>query len=117
MCNHDWHPVSGWCARYRCSQCRALGFKFRVVMGYGDPVIEPYHCQARPAGGRCNNLAVTRRKREMRCLEHGSSHRTLVARKQPAGSRGVPAAAFATTDDGDATPAARRADEFDGDRR
>jgi hypothetical protein len=36
MCNHDWQPISGWYARYRCSHCAVVGCKFGVVTGYGS---------------------------------------------------------------------------------
>ena len=63
MCAHDWQPIPGWYARYRCS-------------------IVPYRCEARPGGERCAEPAVraTRGKR-FRCAGHCACARTAEARK------------------------------------
>ena len=92
MCNHDWQPISGWYARYRCSHCSVVGCKFGVVTGYGSMTVEPYRCATRRGGVRCTELAVMRRNHEMRCKEHGAGRRATSARQKAASSRGADAA-------------------------
>jgi hypothetical protein len=51
---HDWRPLCGWSARYRCAECFAIGYKKRAVMGFGANVILPYTCS------KCDGWAVAR---------------------------------------------------------
>ena len=73
MCVHDWQPISGWPARYRCCICRVLGCKFRLVTGHRarSMEIEPHRCEAVRGGKRCSEPAVfARRGRHFRCAAH-----------------------------------------------
>jgi hypothetical protein len=74
MCNHDWQPIPNWYARYRCSNCNAVGAKFGVVCakyGVRSTEIRPYRCEARPGGVKCENPAVhSVRGKRFRCTEH-----------------------------------------------
>src|ERR1700730_16254840 len=53
---HDWPPIDGWCARYRCKGCRIVGYRPRVVtLGvdggpYGRTAITPYVCASTRGG-------------------------------------------------------------------
>jgi hypothetical protein len=63
MCDHDWQPIPGWYARYRCSICQVIGCKFGVVVGpYREHPrsvqIAPYRCESRCGGVKCNEPAV-----------------------------------------------------------
>jgi hypothetical protein len=72
MCNHDWQPVEGWYARYRCSVCRVLGCKFGVIDSdrAGSTVIEPYRCEENHGHERCSEEAVARISGLMCCRRH-----------------------------------------------
>jgi hypothetical protein len=73
MCNHDWQPIPGWRARYRCSKCNVIGAKFGIVPGSRSHslAIEPYRCGERCDGGRCSELAVEKVWGEkLRCAAH-----------------------------------------------
>lgn len=30
-CGHEWKPIKGWSARYRCKFCKAIGYKARAA--------------------------------------------------------------------------------------
>ena len=122
MCNHDSQPISGWYARYWCSKCGVVGCKFGVVIGYGSTASEPYRCATRRGGVRCTELAVVSRNQEMRCKEHGASHRTNGARQKVAGNRGHPvacgiSAAPTAADASDLTHAANLFTDFEDNLR
>jgi hypothetical protein len=71
MCEHDWRPIPGWTARYRCAVCRVLGCKFGIVRGTGGGAIEPYLCASRSGGAKCGAPAVTGDARALyRCARH-----------------------------------------------
>ena len=77
MCSHDahdWQPIATWYARYRCSICQVVGCKFGVVVArYRErsTAIEPYRCEARVGGQRCNEPAVhCWHGKKARCAAH-----------------------------------------------
>ena len=56
---HDWHPVFGWSARYRCEDCKAFGYRRLVQKIYRDDrtknaEIVPYKCHKK----KCKGWAV-----------------------------------------------------------
>lgn len=60
---HDWLPIPGWYARYRCAECKALGYKSNVTADSKyNPWVQarvlPYHCSVRG----CKNPAVMVRR-------------------------------------------------------
>jgi hypothetical protein len=76
MCTHDWQPIPGWYARYRCTHCSVLGCKFGVVVaphgGHRSNEIAPYRCQAQCCGAKCNEPAVHGEggANKLRCAAH-----------------------------------------------
>lgn len=85
-CEHDWQPIPGWYARYRCARCRAIGCKFGVVcpaVAHRSVEIRPYRCEAVRGGEKCNAPAVQGKPaRKLRCAEHAHlGGRTGLARK------------------------------------
>lgn len=91
MCDHDWKPVEGWFARYRCARCKAYGAKLAVLSpGDGKPAgITPLRCRHEDdeergpgqAPRRCDGLAVARVRGEgLRCAQHAPHRRTHAAR-------------------------------------
>jgi hypothetical protein len=84
---HDWQPINGWTARYRCKGCRVVGYRPRIVTlhvaggPYGSTAVTPYICSAQQGGQRCGCPAEWKQKRAWRCREHllNSSH-TATAR-------------------------------------
>jgi hypothetical protein len=81
---HDWQPISGWYARYRCSICGVIGGKPGAIQPQrGRTAIEPYRCEAKRGGERCTEPAVHAwRGRNLRCAAHRHPGRTAGARKQ-----------------------------------
>jgi hypothetical protein len=82
---HDWQPIAGWYARYRCSICRVIGYKPCAVhpQHCRRTAIEPYRCEATRDGKRCNAPAVhTWHGTRFRCAEHLHRGRTAGARKK-----------------------------------
>jgi hypothetical protein len=85
---HDWQPIDGWCARYRCKECRIVGYRPRVVtLGveggpFGRIAITPYVCGATRDGERCGGPAEWKQKGTWRCGEHllNNNNRTAAAR-------------------------------------
>ncbi len=71
---HDWQPISGWSARYRCSKCKAIGHKENVTVRYdgtkkpkrGLGVVE-YRCQKKGCDAPAQ---VGDRHGKRRCFEH-----------------------------------------------
>jgi hypothetical protein len=92
MCAHDWQPIPGWYARYRCSICRVIGCKFGVVnahmRGRGTE-IQPYRCEARCGGERCSEPAVHGwHGKHFRCAAHRHpGHHTAQARRELAATQ------------------------------
>lgn len=43
-CEHDWRPIEGYYARYRCTLCGSIGLKERLVTGHRSETIRPYVC-------------------------------------------------------------------------
>jgi len=83
---HDWQPIAGWYARYRCSICQVIGCKFGIVVAryrQRSTAIQPYRCEARVAGHRCNEPAVHGwYGKKFRCAAHHHPGRATVARKK-----------------------------------
>jgi len=73
MCVHDWQPIPGWFARYRCSICRVIGWKPRMVTlcrAHGTE-IEPYRCEIVRDRRRCKAPAVFAKDgKHFRCEAH-----------------------------------------------
>lgn len=92
VCAHDWQPISGWYARYRCSSCHVIGCKLGVVdprRGRGAE-IEPYRCEVRRGGERCSEPAVyARRGKGFRCAAHRRPGPTARARSELAAAEGA----------------------------
>src|SRR5260221_14564561 len=65
---HDWQPIDGWTARYRCWQCGVIAYKPRVVTilvdggPYGSMKVTPYVCTATRAGSRCGCPPIAKRR-------------------------------------------------------
>jgi hypothetical protein len=99
MCTHDWKPVAGWYARYRCAICGGFGYKQRFIrtdeLGPGGPPktmgsdrIKPYLCAHKPGGASCGGFAVKKENGRWKCAEH--RHEKLVAKAAaPSGSQGT----------------------------
>jgi hypothetical protein len=88
---HDWQPIPGWYARYRCASCGVIGCKFGLVnphlRGRGTE-IEPYKCQARPGGQKCDQPAVHAwRGKGFKCAAHRYPGRAARARQQLAAAK------------------------------
>ena len=84
VCAHDWQPIAGWYARYRCAVCRAVGYKPGAVhpQHARNMAIVPYRCEATCGGKRCGQPAVdSRRGKHFRCAAHVRPGRTAEARK------------------------------------
>jgi hypothetical protein len=83
-CAHDWQPIEGWYARYRCARCRVIGYKPGAVHP-GNPrgmAIVPYRCESKCHGARCSEPAVHNWKgAKFRCAAHGGPAHTGPARK------------------------------------
>jgi len=98
MCDHDWQPIPGWYARYRCSICQVIGCKFGVVVApYRERRsnrIAPYRCEAKCGGVRCNEPAVhSWRGKAFRCAAHHHPGHATRARKEIAVTRAAEAPA------------------------
>jgi hypothetical protein len=85
LCDHVWHPVAGWFARYHCSACRAFGRKKRVIGAPRSPDrrarlgVSAYRCSAKDEHGRCRACAVAYVGDELRCPAHLRSGRERAA--------------------------------------
>lgn len=55
---HEWEPIPGWYARYRCIGCLALGYKQKTVTSFGSTEIVPYLCQAQADKLPCGQPVV-----------------------------------------------------------
>jgi hypothetical protein len=73
---HNWQPIDGWRARYRCRDCRAVGYKPRLVTmdveggPYGGMRITPYVCAFAREGLRCGCPAVKKLRGSWKCPTH-----------------------------------------------
>jgi hypothetical protein len=91
---HDWQPIDGWRARYRCRDCGVIGRKrgavtiigpweLRDVMEPPEPVaggaeVTPYACTLKCAGLRCGCPAVKKTgSRRWRCSAHLALRRRM----------------------------------------
>jgi hypothetical protein len=100
-CVHDWQPIMGWYARYRCAICHVIGHKPGAVHPQHArcTAITPYRCEVRCGGKRCAAPAVhSWRGKKLRCAAHVHSGRTAKARDRLAGEiltarQEIPAAA------------------------
>jgi hypothetical protein len=84
MCEHDWQPIQGWYARYRCSRCRVIGYKPGAVRPQNARSVEitPYRCEVRREGERCAGPAVHAwHGKKFRCAAHCGGGRTGKARE------------------------------------
>ena len=93
---HDWQPISGWYARYRCSICRVIGRKPGAIHPQRgrSAAIEPYRCEAKSRGERCMEPAVHAwRGKNLRCAAHRHPGRTAGARKELCAAHEVVSAA------------------------
>ena len=89
ICAHDWQPISGWHARYRCAICQVIGRKLAALPGQRGrgTGIEPYRCEAKRGGARCKQLAVHAwHGKNLRCAEHRHAGRAGAARKELGGA-------------------------------
>jgi len=83
VCEHDWQPIEGWYARYRCARCRVIGYKPGAVHRQHARCMEitPYRCELRRGGERCAEPAVRSwRGKKFRCAGHCGAGRTAEAR-------------------------------------
>jgi hypothetical protein len=104
MCAHDWQPIPNWYARYRCTICHVMGCKFGVVVcrhGAARSVeIQPYRCEARCGGKKCNAPAVHGwAGKKLRCAEHRQGANAARARHQAPGATSAEAPAVAASDE------------------
>ncbi len=82
-CVHDWQPIMGWYARYRCGRCRVIGYKPGAVHPQHARcmAITAYRCEVRCGGKRCAEPAVhCWRGKKLRCAVHVHGGRTAKAR-------------------------------------
>lgn len=46
--DHDWQPIQGWYARYRCDKCRVVAYKKLVTRStrnrHKNVLMHPYKC-------------------------------------------------------------------------
>ena len=87
-CPHDWQPVEGWRAQYRCALCGSIGRKIRAITlddadgPVGPPGITAYRCRLKDGNGvRCQARAVTRVDGKPRCTAHACGEHTRAARE------------------------------------
>jgi hypothetical protein len=102
-CAHDWQPIDGWYARYRCTVCHVLGCKFGVVVGphggHRSFEIKPYRCEAVRGGVKCNAPAVHGwRGKKFRCAEHRHGAHAARARRQDSVGSAAEVPAVVATD-------------------
>lgn len=67
-CGHNWQPIQSWYGRYRCSWCKALGYR-QIVNGgaRGNPMhIVVYVCSR----SGCHEPAISAGKDRQLCAEH-----------------------------------------------
>jgi hypothetical protein len=111
-CTHDWQPIPGWYARYRCTLCHAIGCKFGVVQAKHvtrSNEIQPYRCEVRHGGERCNAPAVSSwYGKKFRCAEHRHGAHAARVRRQVAAAKSAEAQVVVASDE---TSAARRVEE------
>ena len=84
MCEHDWQPIQGWYARYRCGKCRIIGYKPAAVRPQNarSTTITPYQCEVRRDGQRCVEPAVhSWYGKKFRCAAHVRPGKTAKARE------------------------------------
>jgi len=73
---HEWVPLKQWMGRYRCTSCRAIGYRASTVMGkgarwHGDADhIEPYKCEMRGCDAWATAKDWIRLARQWRCRHH-----------------------------------------------
>ena len=69
---HNWEPMFRWTGRYRCSICKAIGYRAvsagqDFIRGYKPDSIHHYKC------GRCGGPAIGKTKNKSRawfCAKH-----------------------------------------------
>jgi len=99
MCEHDWQPIQGWYARYRCGQCRIIGYKPGAVRPQNARCMEitPYRCEVRRDGQRCAEPAVhSWCGKKFRCAAHARPGRTAKARETLAAEVSTPSREVST---------------------
>lgn len=109
LCAHDWQPIDGWYARYRCARCHVIGCKFGVVQAKHvtrSNEIQPYRCEVRRGGERCNAPAVSSSwGKKFRCAEHRHAPIPRPLRHGPVATpAAAPAAPAAVASEDTATP-------------
>lgn len=73
---HDWQPVEGIQARYRCADpdCRAIGYRnvHKAAMDAPRDAIIPYKCNFHDhtTGTTCGDDSIVRRASRQRCRKH-----------------------------------------------
>jgi hypothetical protein len=76
-CGGTWEPMPRWSGRYRCSVCKAIGYRYAEAPrsgGYnrhgkfiGAPEhIVPYKCSVKG----CDGLATHKTDKKWKCKEH-----------------------------------------------
>jgi len=102
MCAHDWQPIPGWYARYRCTLCNVIGCKLGVVQpkeARSSVEIQPYRCASRCRGERCSEPAVHGwRGKAFRCEAHRAGHGARARRELVAPAKAASAAAVAAVE-------------------
>jgi hypothetical protein len=101
MCAHDWQPIPGWYARYRCTLCHVIGCKLGVVQAkyvQRGNEIEPYRCGAVRRGELCSAPAVDgSHGKKFRCAEHRHPAPAAHARRELAAAKATPELAVPIT--------------------
>ena len=76
MHEHQWTPIDGWYARYRCSECYVIGYRGVLVNDVATSkkisAIIPYKCK------KCDKLAVGKGKRDPYCSDHKPTEGRIV---------------------------------------
>jgi hypothetical protein len=101
MCSHDWQPIDGWCARYRCAPCNVIGCKLGVVEPWRRTgmAIEPYRCESPCGGEPCDQPAVHRsRSKGFRCEAHRPGQAARARRELASAEKAASTPAAAAVD-------------------
>ena len=107
-CAHDWQPIPGWYARYRCTRCQVIGCKFGVVQSKHitrSLEIQPYRCEVRRGGEKCTAPAVSSLYgKKCRCAEHRHGTPAARVRRQVAAAKSAEAQVVVASDETSAAP-------------
>ena len=83
-CAHDWQPIVGWYARYRCAVCRVIGYKPGAVhpRQSRSTAVVPYRCGAMCGRQACGQSALHAGSgKKFRCAVHARGGRAPKARE------------------------------------